>query len=208
MTAGLCSCGGSSSGMTAEERETEKQAQAELKELEAQIKKVLGITPEEAFGMAAAMGKVNDEELVTGLAGYEVATTAQKVEALKQFKMDKWSASDVAQMKPYIAEGKKKMSAVSKEKDKLVKEYKEKRKKMAEIKSMSADKLKKQKPAPESDFEVKPADDSFSAVAITKYKVDDPLVVIPATIQGLPVKEILGDAFNKKISVPSSSPRA
>ena len=195
MTAGLCSCGGSSSNMTAEEREAEKQAKSELKELESQLKKVLGITPEEALAMSAVMYKKKDEEIAKGLAKYEVMTAAEKVEGLKKFEIDTWSASDVEQLKPYIADAKKKMSAVSKEKDKLVKEYKEQQKKMAEIKSMSVDKLKNQKPAPESDFEVKPTDDSFTSIAITKYKGSDPLVVIPATMQGLPVKRIGENAF-------------
>lgn len=55
---------------------------------------------------------------------------------------------------------------------------------------MSIDELKKQPPAPESDFEVEPTDDSYTAIRITKYKGSDPLVVIPATMQGLPVKWI------------------
>lgn len=67
--------------------------------------------------------------------------------------------------------------------------------KLAEIKAMSADELKKQPPAPESDFEVKPTDDSYTAIRITKYKGSDPLVAIPATMQGLPVKEIGEQAF-------------
>ena len=50
--------------------------------------------------------------------------------------------------------------------------------------------LKDLPPSPESDFLVEPTDDSFTAVKVTKYKGNDPLVVIPATIQGLPVKWI------------------
>ncbi len=69
-------------------------------------------------------------------------------------------------------------------------------KKMAEIKSMSADKLKKQAAAPEADFEVEPADDSFTGIVITKYKGKEQLVVIPATMQGLPVKRIKVSAFD------------
>ncbi len=76
-------------------------------------------------------------------------------------------------------------------KGKYLKEYK----RVAEIKAMSVEELKKQPPAPESDFLVKPIDDSFTAVKVTKYKGSDPLVVIPATIQGLPVKEIGEEAF-------------
>ena len=69
-------------------------------------------------------------------------------------------------------------------------------KRLAEIKSMSADKLKKQAAAPEADFEVEPADDSFTGIVITKYKGKEQLVVIPATMQGLPVKRIKVSAFD------------
>ena len=56
--------------------------------------------------------------------------------------------------------------------------------------AMSIDELKKLPPSPESDFLVKPTDDSFTAVMVTEYKGNDQVVVIPATIQGLPVKWI------------------
>ena len=193
MTAGVCSCGGSSSNMTAEEKAAEKQAKSELKELESQIKKALGVTPEELIALSAVMSKAKDEEIAKALAKYEVWTTTEKVEALKAYEIDKLSASDVAQAKPYIADAKKKMSAVSKEKEKFVKEYE----RIAEIKAMSAEELKKQPPAPESDFLVEPTDDSFTAVKVTKYKGSDPLVVIPAIMQGLPVKEIGPRAFER-----------
>ena len=55
--------------------------------------------------------------------------------------------------------------------------------------------LKKQAAAPEADFEVKPIDDAFTGIEITKYKGKEQLVVIPATIQGLPVKRIGTEAF-------------
>ena len=74
----------------------------------------------------------------------------------------------------------------------LIAKETENAKERKKITAMSVDKLKKQKPAPESDFEVKPTDDSFTAITITKYKGKDPLVVIPATMQGLPVKRISG----------------
>ena len=77
----------------------------------------------------------------------------------------------------------------------LIAKETENAKERKKITAMSVDKLKKQKPAPESDFEVKPTDDSFTAITITKYKGKDPLVVIPATMQGLPVKRIGWEAF-------------
>ena len=55
---------------------------------------------------------------------------------------------------------------------------------------MSIDELKKLPPSPESDFLVESIDDNFTAVKVTKYKGSDQVVVIPATIQGLPVKWI------------------
>lgn len=115
------------------------------------------------------------------------------------------SAKDIAQLKSCIEAGKKKLGTVSKEKDKRVKELKEQQakeqkeqqelqKKLAVIKSMSVDEIKKLKPATE--FEVAPTDDSFTAITITKYKGTDPAVVIPAVLQGLPVKQIGANAFN------------
>ena len=77
----------------------------------------------------------------------------------------------------------------------LIAKETENAKEIKKINAMSVDKLKKQKPALESDFEVKPIDDSFTSIKITKYKGSDPLVVIPATMQGLPVKRIEGEAF-------------
>lgn len=196
MLAGICSCGGKataqgSAGSTAEEKAAEKQAKSELKELESQIKKALGVSPEELVAVKAMMDGKGDESLARVLAKYEVWTAAEEIEYLKSFDIGSWSASSLAKAKSYVADAKKKMSAVSEEKEKFVKEYK----RIAEIKAMSVEELKKQPPAPESDFLVKPIDDSFTAVKVTKYKGSDPLVVIPATMQGLPVKEIGGEAF-------------
>ena len=180
MTAGVCSCGGSSSNMTAEEKAAEKQAKSELKELESQIKKALGVSPEELVAVKAMMNGDGDESLARVLAKFEVWTAAEEIEYLKSFDIGSWSASSLAKAKSYVADAKKKMSAVSEEKEKFVKEYK----RIAEIKAMSVEELKKQ-----------PTDDSFAAVKVTKYKGSDPLVVIPATMQGLPVKEIGRRAF-------------
>ena len=193
MTAGVCSCGGSSSNMTAEEKAAEKQAKSELKELESQIKKALGVSPEELVAVKAMMNGDGDESLARVLAKFEVWTAAEEIEYLKSFDIGSWSASSLAKAKSYVADAKKKMSAVSEEKEKFVKEYK----RIAEIKAMSVEELKKQPPAPESDFEVKPTDDSFTAVKVTKYKGSDQVVVIPAIMQGLPVKEIGKWAFER-----------
>lgn len=78
----------------------------------------------------------------------------------------------------------------------LIAKETENAKERKKIKAISVDKLKQQPPAPESDFEVKPTDDSFTAIEITKYKGNNPLVVIPATMQGLPVKWIGDNAFD------------
>ena len=68
-------------------------------------------------------------------------------------------------------------------------------------KSIDIEKLKASAPALESEFEVKLTSDS-NGVIIKQYKGEykpgKPIpLVIPATIQGLPVKEIGGNAFDK-----------
>ena len=62
------------------------------------------------------------------------------------------------------------------------------------------------KAAPESDFEFKLSDDG-TFIAITNYKGDAKNLVIPETIQGVPVASIRGFYYNKKIKsvvIPSS----
>ncbi|MBO5137955.1 MAG: leucine-rich repeat domain-containing protein [Spirochaetaceae bacterium] len=62
------------------------------------------------------------------------------------------------------------------------------------------------KAAPESDFEFKLSDDG-TFIAITNYKGDAKNLVIPETIQGVPVASIGGFYYNKKIKsvvIPSS----
>ena len=181
---------------TAEEKDADKKAKSELKELESQIKKTLGVTPEELVALVAVVEDWEDEDLASTLTWYEMASTAEVVEYLDDFDIGDWPDEWLDELKSYKSDAKKRMSAVSKEKDKLVKKRKERQKKIAEAKSMSVDKLKKQAPSPEEGFEVKPTDDSFTAIVITKYNGSDPVVVIPATIQGLPVKQICYDSFS------------
>lgn len=57
--------------------------------------------------------------------------------------------------------------------------------------TVDVEKLKKGKPAPETDFETQLTEDG-NGVIITKYKGCAKNVVIPATIQGLPVVEVGG----------------
>lgn len=76
-------------------------------------------------------------------------------------------------------------------------------------KSIDIEKLKASAPALESEFEVKLTSDS-NGVIIKQYKGEykpgKPMpLVIPATIQGLPVKEIGFDAFNKRNLSPDFS---
>ena len=62
------------------------------------------------------------------------------------------------------------------------------------------------KAAPESDFEFKLSEDG-TFIAITNYKGDAKNLVIPETIQGVPVASIRGFYYNKKIKsvvIPSS----
>ena len=62
------------------------------------------------------------------------------------------------------------------------------------------------KAAPESDFEFELSDDG-TFIAITNYKGDAKNLVIPETIQGVPVASIGGFYYNKKIKsvvIPSS----
>ena len=62
------------------------------------------------------------------------------------------------------------------------------------------------KAAPESDFEFELSDDG-TFIAITNYKGDAKNLVIPETIQGVPVASIRGFYYNKKIKsvvIPSS----
>lgn len=53
--------------------------------------------------------------------------------------------------------------------------------------------VKEEKPAPEEDFEIEASDD-LSYVSVTKYKGKAKKVVIPATIQGVPVK-VIGNKY-------------
>lgn len=55
--------------------------------------------------------------------------------------------------------------------------------------SANVEKLKSEKPAPEADFEVKMTEDG-NGVIITMYKGEAKNLVIPAEIQGLPVKRV------------------
>ncbi|MBR4247351.1 MAG: leucine-rich repeat domain-containing protein [Treponema sp.] len=57
--------------------------------------------------------------------------------------------------------------------------------------TVDVEKLKKGKPAPETDFETELTEEG-NGVIITKYKGSAKNVVIPATIQGLPVVEVGG----------------
>ena len=63
------------------------------------------------------------------------------------------------------------------------------------------------KVAPESDFEFKLSDDG-TFIELTEYKGNAKNLVIPETIQGLPVEVINGFSENKKIKsvvIPSSA---
>ncbi|MCR5621813.1 MAG: SUMF1/EgtB/PvdO family nonheme iron enzyme [Treponema sp.] len=57
----------------------------------------------------------------------------------------------------------------------------------------SKDTLKKMKPALDESFEFEATDESFSAIRLTKYRGLMPHLVLPSTIQGLPVTEIAKD---------------